>query len=352
MTVPAENNRASRRTLHRRVRLQEVAAQAGVSKSVASRVLNGDPSLSVRAETRERVLAAVQALGYRPDPLARALASSLTGALALLVPSFDNPAYLPIIRGAYQRAREQGFVLLSTEDFDAQRADEAFTEMVEAGRIDGLLIASALPARPLLTALNRHWVPHVFVNRAVPGAVSNLVLDVASASRLALEHLAGLGHVHLGHLAGPANIEAARRRERAFLAAARERGLPSVSVRRGAFSVTAGEASAARLLREHPEITAIYASSFVQAIGALRAATRNNRCVPDDLSVIAYEDARLAEYLSPPLTTIAMPMEKLGGRAVDMLLEQIAGADPTIEVLDGAPRLIERDSIRPPRPTV
>lgn len=336
------------RAPQRRVRLQDVADRAGVSKSVASRVLNGDPSLSARTETRDRVDAAARALGYRPDPVARALASSLTGALALLVPSFDNPAYTPIIRGAYRRARERGFILMAAEDFEAQRADEAFTEMVEAGRIDGLLIASALPARPLLAALNRHWVPHVFVNRSVPGAISNVVLEVASASTLALEHLAGLGHVRLGHVAGPAKIEAARRREKAFLAAARERGLPDVAVSRGGFSVPAGEACTARLLNEHPGLTAIYASSFVQAVGALRAITNHKRRVPQDVSLIAYEDVPLAGYLSPPLTTIAMPMEKLGCRAVDMLLDQIAGKEPQIEILDGAPQFVERGSTKPP----
>lgn len=352
MTVQPGDSHADGRVPHRRVRLQDVAARAGVSKSVASRVLNGDPSLSARVETRERVLETARALGYRPDPVARALASSLTGAIALLVPSFGNAAYLPIIRGAYQRAREHGFILLSAEDFDAQQADEAFTDMVQAGRVDGLLIASALPARPLRAALSRHWVPHVFVNRAVPGAVSNLVMDVASASRLAFEHLTGLGHVHLGHVAGPSNVESARRREKAFLAAARERGLPAVSVRRGAFSETAGEACTARLLREHPEVTAVYASSFLQAVGALRAATRHKRRVPEDLSLVAYEDAELAEYLNPPLSTIAMPMEGLGSRAVDMLVDQIAGKAPRIEVLDGAPQLIERGSTRPPGPAL
>src|SRR5215212_8258612 len=130
-----------------------------------------------------------------------------------------------------QVGREAEYVLLAAEDFEGQQADEAFTELVDAGRIDGLLIASALPARPLLAALERHWVPHVFVNRAVPGAVANVVLDVARASELAVDHLLALGHEHLGHVAGPAAIESARRREEAFLEAAVARGVDPVVVR-------------------------------------------------------------------------------------------------------------------------
>lgn len=326
------------------MRLQDVADRAGVSKSIASRVLNGDPTVSVRSETRRRVLTAARNLAYRPDPVARALASSVTGALALLVPAFDNPAYTPIIRGAYRQARARGFILLSAEDFDDQQADEAFTELVESGRVDGLLIASALPAGRLLAALRRHWVPHVFVNRAIPGEICNIVLDVASASELALEHLAHLGHTRIGHLAGPAKIEAARRREEAFVAAAEARGLSQVIVERSAFSEQAGAAAASRILTRHPGLTALYVSSFVQAVGVLRAARRHGRDVPGDLSVIAYEDVPLAEYLDPPLTTIAMPMEALGASAVDALIGQIQGQAPGLEMLAAAPELVERGS--------
>ena len=147
-------------------RLEDVANAAGVSKSTVSRVLSGDPTLSVRDETRERVRALAQELGYRPHPVARALAVPATGALALLVPNLSNPAYVEIIRGAYRRARERGYVLLCAEDFEDQEADEAFTELVDGGRVDGLLIASARPENRLLEALGRHSVPHVFVNRS------------------------------------------------------------------------------------------------------------------------------------------------------------------------------------------
>jgi LacI family transcriptional regulator len=330
----------------RRPRLEEVAERAGVSKSIASRVLNGDPTVSVRGDTRARILLAASDLAYRPHPLARALAGTERGALALLVPAFDNPAYAAVIRGAFARARERGYVLLAAEDFEGQRADEAFTELVEAGRIDGLLIASALPARPLLAALERHWVPHVFVNRAVPGAVANVVLDVARASELAVDHLLELGHRHIGHVAGPAAIESARRREEAFLEAAVARGVDPVVVR-APFSEPGGADAAQRLLADRPDVTALYMSSFGQAVGALQVAAAAGRRVPGDLSVLTFEDVPQAAYTSPPLSTIAMPMRQLGERSVDILLEQIAGAPPQIHQLPTEPRLVVRGSTRP-----
>lgn len=332
----------------RRPRLEEVADAAGVSKSIASRVLNGDPTVSVRDETRARIAAVARELGYRPHPLARALANAETGALALLVPAFDNPAYTDLIRGAYERARERGYVLLTAEDSEGQQADASFTELVRAGRIDGLLIASALPARPLLAALERHWVPHVFVNRAVPGAVANVVLDVAGASQLALDHVVELGHERLGHVAGLAEIESAKRREEAFLEAAHARGLEPVVVR-APFSAAGGAEAVRRLLAERPDVTALWVSSFEQAVGALRAAADAGRDVPGDLSVLSFEDVPMADYTQPRLTTIAMPMRELGATSVDVLLDQLAGTPPHVHQLPTEPRLVVRDSTRPVR---
>lgn len=328
----------------RRTGLREVAQQAGVSKSIASRVLNNDPTVSVREETRTRMIASAAALSYRPDPVARALASSRTGALALLVPAFNNPAYTPIIHGAYQRAWCRGFILLTAEDCEENQAGEAFAELVQAGRIDGLLIASAIPAEALLDALHQHWVPHVFVNRSIPGDAANIVLEVGAASRLACDHLANLGHRRLGHVAGPDTVESAKRREDTFLEACTRRGLAPPAVVRGAFSEAAGESAGHALLTSQPGITAIYVSSFLQAAGVLRAASVLDRHVPADLSVLGYEDVPLAAYLSPPLTTIAMPMEELGSVAVDELLDRIKGEAPRQRTVRTAPQLVLRGS--------
>jgi LacI family transcriptional regulator len=331
-----------------RARLEDVARAAGVSKSTASRVLRDDPTLSVRAETRERVRALAQELDYRPHPVARALAVPTTGALALLVPNLSNLAYVAIIRGAYRRARERGYVLLCAEDFEEHEADEAFTELVESGRVDGLLIASAHPENRLLEALERHWVPHVFVNRSVPGAAGNVTLDVARASRVAYQHVAGLGHTRIGHVAGPHDVQSAREREEAFVAAAAEHGHDPPPVARGAFTPPGGAEAAAGLLGDRPDMTAVFTSSLAQAIGLLHVARGLGRQVPADLSVIAYDEVPVAEYLSPPLTTVAMPLSELGAAGVDILVEVLGGRPARSRILGSEPAIVERASTGPP----
>jgi LacI family transcriptional regulator len=298
----------------------------------------------VREATRERIQAFARELGYRPHPVARALATPTTGALALLVPELSNPAYVEMIRGAYRRARERGYVLLSAEDFEEQEADEAFTALVDGGRVDGLLIASARPENRLLEALAGHRVPHVFVNRSVEGAEANVTLDVERASRVAFEHLAGLGHVALGHVAGPAGVQSARGRARAFVAAAAERGLPGPPVEHGPFTYAGGASAGERLLRAHPEVTGVFTSSLAQAVGLLHVARTLGRDVPRDLSVIAYDDLPLADYLAPPVTTIAMPLGPLAAEAVTILADMLAGAPPRSRMLEDEPELRERAS--------
>ena len=152
----------------------------------------------------------------------------------------------------------------------------------------------------------------------MPGAAANVTLDVARASRLAYEHLAGLGHTAIGHVAGPAR-RAVRTRTRGGLPRGRRRaGHAEPPVARGAFTPSGGAEAGERLLREHPELTAVFTSSLAQAIGLLHVARGLGRAVPADLSVIAYDELPVAEYLSPPVTTVAMPLSELGAAAVDI----------------------------------
>jgi DNA-binding LacI/PurR family transcriptional regulator len=332
-----------------RVRLSDVAELAGVTKSVASRVLNDDPTLSARAETRSRVVAAAQRLGYRPHAGAVALSQARAKAVALLIPDLTNPVYSRVIRGAYRRARQLGYVVLLAEDTPETEADEAFTDLVGSGRVDGLLIASARPGHRLLETAELARVPHVFVNRAVDGSGRNVTVDVGSASAAAARHLAELGHRRIGHVAGPVETSSGRDREAAFLAAAHELGLPEPAVARAEFSEAGGAEATRLLLREPGPLTALYASTLPQAVGVLHALRERGHRVPDDVSVITYDDLPFAEYQDPPLTTIAMPLQELGASAVDALLAQLAGEAPRDVVVPGEPEVVERCSTGPPR---
>lgn len=331
-----------------RIRLLDVARSAGVSKSIASRVLNGDPALLVRPETRERVLRAARQLDYRPHAAARGLKRAETGALGLLVPPLTNPVYVRIIRGAFERALERDFVVLLVEDVDPAQAERTSSRLVRAGRIDGLMVASARPGHPLLRSLRRQEIPHVFVNRGVARSGRNVVMDEAQASAAALAHLAGLGHRRIGHVAGPRSLDTARRRTAGFLKAAAANGV-EVEVAEGDFGEGGGAAAARVLLKRSPGLTALYTSTLSQAVGVYHATWELGLDVPEDLSLVGYDDMPLADYLRPPLTTVRTPLGELGAAAVDALVDQLLGGEPRNVVVGTDPEVVVRASTAAPQ---
>lgn len=340
--------------VHRvRPRLADVAARAGTSKPIASRILNEDPTLTVGQELRARVLAAAGALGYRPNAAARGLRRAETGALGLVVPDLTNQSFTLMLRGAVRRARGRGYAVLLVEDLDTAEPDDTPAQLVLSCRIDGLLVASARPGLPLLEQLSRWRIPHVFANRAVPGSGRNVTLDDAAACRLAVDHLTGLGHRHLGHIAHRLDLEPSCRRAAAFAARTAVRGLPDpVVAEEPHLDERDAAAVAARLLRANPQLTAVFTHSPGLAAGVLAAAASLGRAVPRDLSVLAATDTSVASALLPPLTVIRTPLEELGAAAVDALADQLQGAAPADRVVTTPPELVVRASTGPVNPSI
>lgn len=335
-TPPADRPRV-------RARLADVARAAETSKPIASRILNADPTLSVGHELRERVLEAARELGYRPHAAARGLRRAQTGALGMLVPSLENPVYTQLMRGAFSRAAQRGYTVLLAEDFEEQEAGETFARLVLEGRIDGLVVASTRPAHPLLALLDERPLPHVFVNRGVPGSGRNVVMDEARAVQLALGHLADLGHRRVAHIAGPLTLDPVVRRVAAARAEAKRLQL-AVTIVEAEFTETGGAEAARQLLTGGAAVTAVHTATVSQGIGVLNAAWELGVSVPERLSVVSQADIGLADFLVPPLTAIRMPLGELGTAAIDALVEQIETGATADRVVAAEPELVLRAS--------
>lgn len=331
-----------------RASLADVARVARVAQSTASKILNDAPTISARPETRRRVLEAAAKLGYRPHVTARALAGVSARALALLVPELSNPSYSRMIRGAFAQAQEHGYTVLVAEDFAEQRADASYRDLVAAGHVDGILMASARQDHPLIEELRRDEIPHVFVNRPVPGSGRNVVVRMADASAAAVLRLVELGHEQIGHVAGPWETTSGRLRAESFAQAMTEAGLASDAIVWDGFDEAGGDAATRRMLAEHPDVTAIFCSALSQAVGSIHALTALGRTIPNDISLIAYDDLPLANYLVPAVDTIAMPLLTLGRTAVDELVAQLTGHPARDVVVPDPPELVARGSTTSP----
>jgi len=326
--------------------LMDIARATGVHVSTVSRVMTDSPQLNIRPETRLRILRAAKELRYRPNAVGRALRLASTGALGMLVPSLRNPVYSEIIRGAFERAWELNFVVVLAEDRGGGDAERAYERLVQQGRIDGLLIAGVRPDSILPVHASESPVPFVFVNRRQPGG-HNVSMREEDAAALAARHLIELGHRRLAHIAGPEQIDTAHRRLVAFLNTAANAGLrPRVT--HAAFDERAGHDAMSALLEDDEPPTGVFASNINQGIGALAAAREAGRRVPQDVSLITYDDDPISDYLAPPLTGVRMPLHELGMASLDAMLERLEGKPPSDVTVPSAPELIIRGSTAPP----
>ncbi len=221
-TLAVNNNQPS---LGVRPRLADVAAAAGVTGSIASRVLNGDPTLSARPETRERVLAAAQQLGYSPNAFARGLRQSRTMTIGVVLPNLAYAVNADIIRGAERRALAEGYVVLIADAAELGPTGTAYQRLVLEGRVDGLLLASTLVGESRAKSTPKLPLPVVYVNRRGQRPGVSVSVDDEHGVALAVDHLVKLGHSALGQIGGPRDVDTARRRRTGFLKRMKEHGL-------------------------------------------------------------------------------------------------------------------------------
>jgi LacI family transcriptional regulator len=323
-----------------RVRLADVARLAGVDASVVSRAINGDPKLLIRPETRQRVFDAIQELSYRPNVAARNLRRSTSDMYGLIIPDFANPIYAQIIAGAEAGALPLGKYLFTSSVVDF--SSDGYLDVVGSGRIDGLLIAGT--AENLEDRLDATGVPWLFLNRRSSKRRRHVVLDDEGAAAIAVNHLTELGHERIGHLAGPPATDTGTRRRSGYFKAMANAGLKvrDEDVVVAGYTDVGGASAMARLLTQS-KVSAVMVANVASAIGALWAAHEAGVSVPDELSVVAIHDLPLASFLIPPLTTVRMPLFRLGQRGIEILQEERADAHLN-EVVASPMELVMRQS--------
>jgi LacI family transcriptional regulator len=329
--------------------IRDVATRAGVSTATVSRVLAGIGT--ARPETRERVAEAARELDYRPSGIARSLKLRTTRTLGLIVTDIENPYFPQLVRVIEDAARADGYaVLLCNADDDPDR-EAGYLDLLVERRVDGIIIAASG-----LGSHHREWLagtplPVVLVNTVAEGVpLPAIVSDNRAGGRLAVEHLLELGHRRIGHVtAAPRNVDAPDRLAGARDAIAGDGG--ELVVASGEPGVVGGERAMRDLLERSARLTAVFAYNDLMAIGAMRAIRAQGRRVPEDVSVVGFDDVDLAAYVDPSLTTIAQSTAEMGRWAFDTLAGLLAASgrrDPP-EVVRLPVRLEVRRSTGPAR---
>jgi len=324
----------------------DVARLAGVSQQTVSRVSTG--ATNVRPQTRDRVLAAMDQLGYSPNHAARALRSGAFGAIGLIAHRLTRTGESRTVEAVVEAARAHGYTVSLVDVRTPSSSDVSdAVRRLDHQAIDGLVVIRAEDATPETLALPRR-LPVVVSDSRFVGHHPAVGTDQGEGATQAVQHLLDLGHATVHHLAGPDDSTPARVRAEAWRARLRAAGRPVPTVLHGDWSAASGYALGARLA-DDPEVTAVFCANDEMAAGLVRALHEHARRVPADVSVVGFDDIAMAEYLWPPLTTVRQDFPRIGVELVDLLVRQIRGH----ETLTGhhvliPTSLVVRESTAPP----
>jgi LacI family transcriptional regulator len=307
----------------KRITIRDVAKKAGVSSQTVSRVLNQRPD--VAAQTREKVLQAIADLNYRPSGIARSLRLKSTGTIGLIVPDSSNPFFAELGRAIEKTAFENGCsVILCNSDGDLER-ESFYIEALVSKQVDGLIIVGANRAsrkNPILDGS----LPVVVVDRDLNGERFDTVLaDNLEGGKKGASYLITLGHERIAFIAGPSGLPTSAARLRGYRRALEEHGIAFQKelVVSGDFRYQGSYRAMEKLLKLTPPPTAVFAANDMMAVGAIACIRDHHLRVPEDISVIGFDDIPLASFLNPKLTTIAQPRGEMGRMAVTMLMERL-----------------------------
>jgi LacI family transcriptional regulator len=309
----------------------EVAKEAGVSVATVSRVVNGAGGVTKKLESR--VLRAMKKLHYHPSSLARSLKKQRSMLVGVLVPLLEHPYYSRMASVIERRLFDFGYRALICNAEEDEDREHAYIEMLLRQRVEGIIIDSSARNSQNLIELHENNIPIVLFDRILPDVPCNQVFcDNSQGGFSGIQHLVELGHRRIGVVAAPSYPETLQRRIRGTREAIAAFGLdddPDLLIVGDTQLFDMGYEAAKHLLQLKHRPTAIFALTDVTAVGVMHAAAEMNLRIPDDLSLIGYDDIPFAAYTVPGLTTIAQPLVEMGTTAVDFLLRQMEAEDQT-----------------------
>ena len=314
----------------RRVTSQQVADEAGVSRTTVSMVLNNVPGVQISDETRQRVLSVARRLGYVPNAAAQALASSRSQSIGLVVIRHPyqvaTDSFLNHMLNGLVAAVQDHKMRLMIDIIEPEHQEKAYLELARAKRIDGLILAGPSYDDVALQGLLEVNFPTVLIGEMAGSPFASVDVDNREAVMVAINHLIALDHRRIGFISNaPLVYGAAQERLHGYRDALLSAGLPDddALVRYGNFDPESGYNEMQILLEKTPRPDAVFVASDVVAIGALSAIHQHGLRIPEDIAVVGYDDILIAPYLYPALTTVHLPAIDLGYTAVVMLLKLI-----------------------------
>jgi len=333
---------------NRRITITDVAKKAGVSKQTVSRVINDRPD--VAEETRGRIKTVIKQLGYRPDPIARSM-KGITHTFGCITPNLSDFNFSSIVQYAQAEARQAGFFLLTGSANSENDVPALLNEIVNR-RVDGLMVLNPRDDKrySYLLPLVEKNTPVVYIkNTPVDEPVSAVCLDDEMGGYLATDYLLKLGHTRIATILGPRNEQCTQERLIGFQKAYQEADTDynQATLLQGNWSAASGSSAIKQLLKDKTSFSAVFAQNDNMAVGAIRALRESGLRIPQDVSIIGYDDIPLSSFFDPPLTTIRQPIEQFGRLGAKLLIAAVKDQDFKPQIIRLDPELIIRETCLP-----
>jgi DNA-binding LacI/PurR family transcriptional regulator len=323
---------------------KDVARRAGVSIATVSRVVNQLPN--VRPALRRRVLRAIKELNYEPSRTAQRLRIKRSHVLGLIISDIQNPFFTSVVRGIEDAAYQAGYSLVLCNSDEDTAKEKLYIDVMRAEGVAGLIVAPTRQTNAHLRALLQHHIPVVAIDRVISSKhVDNVMVDNVEGARRAVTHLLDLGHRRIG-MVSMRFISTGRERQTGYQSALAASGLrvDRRLIALGAPKPESGYACTLELLKRMPRPTALFVAANMMMVGALAAIRESGLRIPQDISIVGFDDLPWAPLLDPPLTTVAQPTYELGKRAVELLLKRIEAPDKPAEQVRLKTKLLIRGS--------
>lgn len=329
--------------------IHDVAKKSGLSVVTVSRVINN--AGTVREKNRQKVLQAMAELNYQPNAAAQSLVRGKTGVIGLTITTLNDSFYDRVIKAANRKLAERGYFLtISIADSDSTGEGDINNFLFQKDRVDGIIVLSPIEEENYVAELQRKQIPFVLLdNQFEHEGVPSVIVNNLKGGYEATKHLIDLGHTRIAHIAGPTLYRSVQERKRGYLQALKEAGLSTFLSEDNGFTVNSGYEVTKNWIRDGSLPTAVFAADDFIALGVIHALTDEGLRVPQDISVVGYDDQVLAAGFFPRLTTVRQPEAQLGSLGVDLLLKKIKGETELQQVTRLDPQLVIRESSAPIR---
>lgn len=328
------------------ITIKDVARIAGVSIATVSAALNDKPG--VGADTKFRVLAVAEKLGYELNILASALVTKKTHTIGLIISDISNPFFTKVVRGIEDVANENGFNLVLCNTDEEGQKEKGYLRILQRKQVDGFIIVSSERNSTHIKSLVEDNVPVVLLDRKLEGIhTDSVVVDNIEGSYKAVSHLINLGHRKIGIIHGPKTIMTGRDRLEGYQRALRDYNLPldSKYIKEGNFKQEGGYSKTLELLELKDPPSALFVANNLMTLGAFKALKEEGIKIPEKIALIGFDNMEWAPLANPPLTAVSQPIYKLGTSAANLLLSRIkAGASEGAQEIVLKPELVIRES--------